>query len=77
MIDKKPIEQLVAEHAEFTKYVGKIFVHHKSQQTYQLLFTAHDTESQELMAVYCLCAMTKLKFTRSMAEFLEKFEERK
>lgn len=73
--EKKPLEQLIAEHKEYRKLIGKNFTHVKSGQSYQLLMTVHDTETQELMAVYCLNAMSQMKFTRRMGEFLEKFEE--
>ena len=74
--EKKPLEQLVSEHEKYRKLVGKIFSHLKSGQEYQLITTAHDTETQEIVGVYCLCAMSKLKFTRPMIQFLEKFEAR-
>lgn len=74
-MEKKPLEQLMMEHNEHRKLVNKNFIHKSTGQSYQLIFTAHNTETQELMAVYCLNAMTQLKFTRSMTEFLEKFEE--
>lgn len=75
MSEKKPLEQLLAEHQQHRKLIGKNFTHIKSGQSYQLMMTAHDTETQELMAVYCLNAMSQMKFTWKMAEFLEKFEE--
>lgn len=75
MSDKKPLEQLIAEHDSVRKMVGKIYRHAKSGQDYQLLMTCHDTETQELMAVYCLTAFSRLKFTRPMSQFVEKFEE--
>ena len=75
MIDKKPLEQLMAERNEHRKLVGKTFVHTKSGQHYQLLMLAHDTETQTLNAVYCMNAMSQFKFTRPMSEFVEKFEE--
>lgn len=71
---KKPLEQLLAEHGEHKHLIGKTFKHIKTGQLYQLLMTVHDTETQELQAVYCLCAMTQFKFARAMTEFLEKME---
>lgn len=75
MIEKKPLEALLAEHNKYRKMWGKSFRHIKSGASYQLIRTAHDTETQELNAVYLLNAMSMLQFTRPMSEFLDKFEE--
>ena len=75
MPDKKPLETLIAEHNTHRKLWGKSFRHIKTGDSYQLLRTAHHTETQGLMAVYCLNAMSILQFTRPMNEFLAKFEE--
>ncbi len=75
MTEKKPLETLIAEHNQHRKLWSKSFRHIKSGTSYQLIRTAHDTETQELCAVYCLNAMSILQFTRPMSEFLEKCEE--
>lgn len=74
-LEKKPLEQLIAEHREHQKLWGKSFRHIKSGASYQLIRTVHDTETQTLNAVYLLNALSMLQFTRPMSEFLEKFEE--
>lgn len=75
MTEKKPLEQLMAERNEYRHLINKTFRHIKSGQHYQLLMVAHDTETQALNAVYCMSAMSQFKFTRSMVDFVEKFEE--
>lgn len=72
--NRKSIAALKAEHDIYRPINGKIFNHTKSGEEYQLLFTAFNESTNEIEAVYCLCAMTWLKFTRPIGEFLEKFE---
>lgn len=72
---RKSIERLLAEHNEHRRLVGKNFVHRGSGDSYQLLALAHTESGNELVAVYCLNAMSRLKFTRPMTEFLDRFEE--
>lgn len=72
---RKSIERLLAEHNEHRRLVGKNFVHRISGDSYQLLALAHTESGNELVAVYCLNAMSRLKFTRPIAEFLDRFEE--
>lgn len=72
---RKSIASLKAEHDIYRKYHNKTFTHTKSGEEYQFLFTCFDEATNEIQAVYCLCAMTWLKFTRPIGEFLEKFEE--
>lgn len=72
---RKSIEQLLADYREHQRLVGKNFVHRSSGDSYQLLALAHTESGNELVAVYCLNALSRLKFTRPMAEFLDRFEE--
>ncbi|MEV5033661.1 hypothetical protein MRBLMC3_002898 [Sphingobium sp. LMC3-1-1.1] len=72
---RKSMERLLAEHEEHRKLVGKNFVHRGSGDSYQLLALAHTESGNELVAVYCLNALSRLKFTRPIAEFLDRFEE--
>lgn len=72
--NRKSIAILKSEVDTFRQYQGKIFNHSKSGEEYQLLFCAFDEATNEIQAVYCLCAMSWLKFTRPMSQFLEKFE---
>lgn len=71
---RKSIEQLLADYRVHQHMVGKNFVHRSSGDSYQLLALAHTESGNELVAVYCLNALSRLKFTRPIAEFLDKFE---
>jgi len=72
---RKSLPTLKAEVDEYKKMAGKTFIHTKSGEAYQLLFFAFEEGSNDLVAVYVLCAMPWLKFTRPVAQFIEKFEE--
>lgn len=71
---RKPLDQLISELESVREACGKTYLHRKSGQSFQLLFAAFDERTNELLAVYCLIAYPRLKFTRPMAEFHEKFE---
>lgn len=75
MTDKKHPATLIEEHMAHRKSWGRTFVNKKDGASYQLLRTAHDTETQELMAVFCLNAMSMLQFVRPMVDFLAKHDE--
>lgn len=72
---KKPLEQLFAEHKEAQPIKGKRFMHKRDQLEYQVILTAHDVTTQELMVVFCRSALPALKFTREFKDFMENFEE--
>ncbi|UZW55534.1 hypothetical protein NUH86_01645 [Sphingobium sp. JS3065] len=72
---RKSMEQLLADYREHQRLVGKNFIHRGSGASYQLLALAHTESGNDLVAVYCLNAMSRLKFTRPIAEFLDRFEE--
>lgn len=72
---RKSMEQLLADYRAHQHMVGKNFVHVSSGDSYQLLALAHTESGNELVAVYCLNALSRLKFTRPIAEFLDRFEE--
>ena len=72
---RKSIERLLSEHNEHRRLVGKNFVHCASGDSYQLLALAHTESGNDLVAVYCLNAMSRLKFTLPITEFLDRFEE--
>jgi hypothetical protein len=72
--NRKSIAILKSEVDTYKQYQNKIFNHTKSGEEYQLLFCAFDESTNQILAVYCLCAMSWLKFVRPMGEFLEKFE---
>lgn len=72
---RKSIAKLKEEHDQYVKAKGKTYVHNKSKETYQFLFIAFDEQSNEIQAIYVLCAMPWLKFTRPCKEFFEKFTE--
>lgn len=72
---RKPIEQLQSEQQKARPFWNKNFIHKKSGGSYQLITTAHDEETQVLMAVYALNANTQMKFVRPFDVFMEKFEE--
>lgn len=72
---RKSIHQLKVEHDEDRELYGKPFVHRGSGEEYQLLFCAFDEASNQKIAVYVLCALPWLKFTRPFTEFKERFTE--
>ena len=72
---RKSIDQLKREHDEDRALYGKPFFHEKSGQEYQLLFCSFDEATNEKQAVYVLCSMPWLKFTRPFDDFKSKFEE--
>lgn len=72
---RKSIAALKAEYDQYRPLHGKPFMHTKSGEDYQFLFTSFNEETNQIEVVYCLSAMTWLKFTRPVEEFLEKFTE--
>lgn len=74
---RKTIEQLLAERNEYRKMLNRVYVHTKSGQKYQLIGLCHSEANNELLAYYCLVALSQLQFVRPIGEFLEKFEESK
>lgn len=72
--DRKPLEQLIGEYREYEPMLFKCYQHIKSGSIYQVLALAHTEAENTLVVVYCLCAMSKLKFTRPVGEFCEKFK---
>lgn len=75
MTDKKHFTTITREHNEHRKKWGKVFTHTKSGEKYQLLRTAHDTESQECMALFCLVENSMYQFVTPIAAFLAKHDE--
>lgn len=75
--ERKTIEQLLSERNEHRKMLNRVYVHTKSGQKYQLIGLCHTEATNELMAYYCLTAMSQLQFVRPINEFIEKFEESK
>ena len=73
---RKSIAMLKEEHDKYRKLSQKAFVHTKSGESYQFLFTCFDEETNAIEAVYVLSAMPWLKFRRPIEEFLAKFHER-
>ena len=74
---RKTIEQLLSERNEYRKMLNRVYVHTKSGQKYQLIGLCHTEATNELMAYYCLTALSQLQFVRPISEFIEKFEESK
>lgn len=72
---RKSIHALIVEYNENRGFYGKVFHHKETLEDYQLLYPAWDERTNEKLAVYCLCAMSRLKFTMPFAEFLETFDE--
>lgn len=70
---RKSIHALISEYNEDREMYGAMFHHRDTGEDYQLLFPAWNEETNEKEAVYCLSAMTRLKFTMPFAEFKEKF----
>ena len=70
---RKSIALLKEEHDKYRRLAMKPFVHTKSGETYQVLFTAFDEQTNELRVIYVLSAMPWLKFVRPVEEFLAKF----
>ncbi len=65
---RKPLDKLISELESAREHVGKTYVHLKSRQGFQLLFVAFDGRTNEMLAVYCLLAYTRLKFTMPLPE---------
>lgn len=74
---RKTIEQLIAERNEYRRLLNRVFIHTKSGQKYQLIGLCHSEATNELLAYYCLVALSQLQFVRPIGEFIEKFEESK
>jgi hypothetical protein len=70
------IAMLKEQHDRYRHLSNKSFIHTKSGESYQLLFTAFDEQTNHVNAIYVLSAMPWLKFVRPIEEFLEKFHER-
>jgi hypothetical protein len=70
------IAMLKERHDKYRHLASKSFVHTKSGESYQFLFTCFDEATNEVNAVYVLSAMPWLKFNRPIEEFLSKFHER-
>ena len=75
MPTRKTLQQIKSEYDQDRKLYGKVFHHYKSGDDYQLLYPSWHEETNEKMAVYVLCAMSWLKFTRPFEEFKAKFIE--
>ena len=75
MAEKKPLDKLIEEHNLYQSKITKNYVHRDSQVSYQLITTAHDVKTQEIVGVFCMNSMPRLKFVRPMKEFIEKFDE--
>lgn len=75
MSSRLSIHQLKEKHDKYIELKNKVFIHNKSGEKYQLLFTAFSESENEVEAIYCLCTMPWLKFTRPISEFLNSFSE--
>lgn len=72
---RKSLQRMKAEYDQDRHLYGKVFHHYKNGDDYQLLYPAWSEDANEKMAVFVLCAMPWLKFTRPFAVFKETFVE--
>lgn len=72
---RKSIHQLKQEYDEDFSLHGKPFIHIGTGEDYQLLFCAFGEVTNEKLAVYCLSAMTWMKYVMPFEDFKEKFKQ--
>lgn len=75
MSERKSATILKAEHDEYRKYCGKVYVHKTNGEKYHLLFSAFNAKTNEIEAVFGLVAMPWMKFTQPFDAWLEEVEE--